>query len=471
MKRPIGFPIFSSESKRFVDKNTILTEPIPSVDLLERACYQLAQYFIEHVDIQTPLHFICGSGNNGGDGFCLARILYFQGFSVRISNIQQYNATAENKMQFALLQTCKISISNIKNIDDLQLDTNEIIIDAILGSGLNKKLDGLIEQIVVKINQFGSIVYSIDNPTGIGSWDDFGGQFVHATKTICLGAITPSLFNRSFEQDIEALDIGLNLEHANPLGWYLTKHQSRDFIEKICPPSKKHDHKGIKGHALLIGGNKGMHGAIVLAGKMAEKIGTGNISILSHPDTLPYVSQYPDIQFKSADLNGKTTDFFNFEGYQAIGIGPGLDCTAATTAFLSFLLGKRNLPRLVLDADALNILSKNQNLFAKIPKESILTPHPKELERLFGKFESENEKWKILSEFSRKHEIHIMAKDTYTVLFCSDGEIYVNGTGTTKLAKGGSGDKLTGLISGLMAQGLKTKHAAIRGMFLLNDLA
>lgn len=471
MKRPIGFPIFSSESKRFADKNTILSEPIPSVDLLERACYQLAQYFFEHLDTHIPLHFICGAGNNGGDGFCLARILHFHGYKVKVTAIQLENSTAENNLQLSLLEMSNIPVSAIKLADNLNFEAKEIIIDAILGSGLNKKLQGLLEKIVIKINLSGSKVYSIDNPTGIGSWDHFEGHFVRADKTLCLGAITPSLFNRLLLQDIEIVDIGLNLEQANPLGWYLTKHHSHDFIQSLCPPIKKHDHKGSKGHVLMIGGNKSMHGAIILAAKMAEKIGTGNVSVLSHPDTLPYISHYPDIQFKSAELSGKTTDFFNFEGYQAIGIGPGLDCTAATTAFLSFLLGKRNLPKLVLDADALNILSKNKNLLPKIPKESLLTPHPKELERLFGHFESENEKWKFLSEFSRKNEIHILAKDTYSVLFCSDGEIYVCGTGTSKLAKGGSGDKLTGLISGYMAQGLKTKHAAICGMFLLNELA
>ncbi len=471
MKRPIGFPIFSSESKRFADKNTILSEPIPSVDLLERACYQLAQYFIKNIDRTQHLHFVCGSGNNGADGLCLARILHFHGYKVKISCVQHAKVSAENTLQFSLLEHSNLPISIVQTADDLIIHSHEIIIDAILGSGLNKKLNGLLELIVIKINQSESTIYSIDNPTGIGSWDHFEGHFIMATKTFCLGSITPSLFNRALLQDIEVIDIGLNLQNVNPLGWYLNKAQSQDFIDNICPPIKKHDHKGSKGHVLLIGGNKGMHGAIVLSGQMANKIGTGNVSILSHPETLPYVSSIPEIQFKSAELSGKTTDFFDFGGYQSIGIGPGLDCTAATTAFLSFLLGKRNLPKLVIDADALNILSKNKALLPKIPKESILTPHPKELERLFGNFESENEKWKFLSEFSRKHELHILAKDTYSILFCSDGDIYVCGTGTSKLAKGGSGDKLTGLISGFMAQGLKTKHAAICGMFLLNELA
>ena len=285
------------------------------------------------------------------------------------------------------------------------------------------------------------------------------------------GTISPDLLNRTYNQDLETLDIGLNLDSSNPLGWFLTDKLSRHFIDSIVPQKNKHHHKGSKGHVLLIGGNKGMHGAIAMAAQMASKIGTGNVTVLSHPDSMHYLSGNPEIQFKSSELTGKSTDYFDFEGYQAIGIGPGLDCNAATTAFISFLLGKRNLPPMVLDADALNIIAKNKTLLDRIPTDSLFTPHPKELERLFGKFENENEKWKLLSDFSRKHGIHILAKDTYPVLFCSDGEIFSCGTGTEKLAKGGSGDKLTGIIAGYMAQGLKTKHAAICGMFLLNELA
>lgn len=471
MKRSIGFPILSSENKKLADKNTILSEPIPSIDLLERACYRLAQFIEKHYTTDQAFHLVCGSGNNGADGLCLARILYFQNYKIRVSILENNNhQTVENLIQRNLLQNTPVKIHQIKISHDLILYPDEIIVDAILGSGLNKKVSGIIEELIFKINSLNTHVISIDNPTGIGSWDH-EGSYILASKTLCLGTLSPALLNRTFNQDLEVLDIGLNLEASNPLGWFLTSKHSRQFIDSIVPQKNKHHHKGSKGHVLLIGGNKGMHGAIAMSAQMASKIGTGNVTVLSHPDSLYYLNGNPEIQFKSSELTGKSTDYFDFEGYQAIGIGPGLDCNAATTAFLSFLLGKRNLPPMVFDADALNILSKNKNLFGKIPEDSIFTPHPKELERILGKFENENEKWKILSDFSRKYGIHILAKDTYPILFCKDGEIYSCGTGTEKLAKGGSGDKLTGIIAGLMAQGIKTKHAAICGMFLLNDLA
>ena len=472
MMKPIGFPIFSSENKKLTDKQTILSEPIPSLDLLERACYQLSKKITSLINKSNFIHIVCGQGNNGADGLCLARILSFHGYQIKVSIINVFSKkTIEYERQLELLNHTNVSIQLYQDTELPKFLPQEVIIDAILGSGLNQKISGFFQTIIQEINQSGNIIMSIDNPSGLGTWDDFDGEYVHANFTFCLGTISPSVLNRKYEQNLIPIDIGLDLSSANPLGWYLTKKSSQDFINTLIPQKNKHHHKGSKGHALLIGGNKNMHGAIILAAQMANKIGTGNVTVFSHPDSLKYVSHLPEVQFYGSELNGKATDYFNFEGYQALGIGPGLDCNAATTAFLSFLLGKRNLPPLVIDADALNIISKNRNLLPKVPVNSVLTPHPKELERLFGKFNNENEKWKTLSEFARKSGIHILAKDTYSILFCNDGEIIVNGTGTEKLAKGGSGDKLTGIITGFVAQGIKPKHAAICGMFLLNELA
>ncbi len=470
--KPVGFPIFSSENKKLTDKQTILSEPIPSIDLLERACYQLAKKIVSLVSKNSTIHFVCGQGNNGADGLCLARILSFIGFQTKVTIIGTFKKpSVEYLLQLQLLNSSLVSILFLNTNENPHFEAHEVIIDAILGSGLNQKVSDEMNSIVQSINESGNTIISIDNPTGLGTWDHYEGSYVQANYTLCVGAISPSLMNRQYKQIIIPTDIGLDLSTAHPLAWFLTKEMSQHFIETIVPQKDKHHHKGSKGHTLLIGGNKNMHGAIALTAQMASKIGTGNVTVFSHPDTLHYLSHYPEIQFYGIEINGKATDHFDFEGYRSIGIGPGLANNAATTAFLSFLLGKRNLPPMVIDADALNIISKNRNLLAKIPLNSVFTPHPKELERMFGKFETENEKWKILSEFARKSGIHVLAKDTYSILFCNDGDIFVSGTGTEKLAKGGSGDKLTGIIAGYMAQGIKTKHAAICGMFLLNELA
>lgn len=473
MNASIGFPIFSSENKKLADKTTILSEPIPSIDLLERACYQLVKKLEKEIPENQTIHIVCGNGNNGADGLCIARILNFRGYSVVVSVLQnQSQFTIEHKIQYQLLKSTPVIITEIQAISELNILQNQIIIDAIIGSGLNKPIDGFLNEIIVKINESQNIVYSIDNPTGIGTWDHFEGQYIRAAKTFCLGTISPSLFNRSYIQDIRSIDIGLvELQGPTPLGWFLTIEKSSEFIKSLKPKHLKHDHKGTRGHTLIIGGNMGMHGAVCMSAKMASKVGAGNVTICSQTNTLPYITMMPEIQFKESALDGKAADYLDVDGYSSIAIGPGLGVTAKTTAFLSFLLGKRIFAPMVIDADALNIIAKNKNLFQRIPENSILTPHPKELERLFGKFENENAKWKFLSEFARKQKIHILAKDTYSILFCADGEIYANGTGNERLAKGGSGDKLTGLIAGYLAQGIQTKHAAICGMFELIEFA
>lgn len=473
MNATIGFPIFSSENKKLADKTTILSEPIPSIDLLERACYQLVKKIIQDIPSNKTIHIICGNGNNGADGLCIARILNFKGYSVEVSVLQnQSQFTIEHSIQFRLLELTTVKITRVKTIEDFVISKDQLLIDAMIGSGLNKAIEGLILEIVHKINGLTAEVWSIDNPTGIGTWDHFEGQYIHAVKTFCLGTVSPALISRNYEQDIVWVDIGLTeTQGPTPLGWFLTKGKSTEFIESILPKHKKHDHKGTRGHSLVIGGNTGMHGAICLTAKMASNAGAGNVTINSQLNTLPYISSMPEIQFKESSLDGRAADYLEIDGYDSIAIGPGLGVNAKTTAFLSFLLGKRIFAPMIIDADALNIIAKNKNLIQRIPANSILTPHPKELERLFGKFDSENSKWKFLSEFARKQKIHILAKDTYSILFCADGEIYVNGNGNERLAKGGSGDKLTGLIAGYLAQGIETKHAAICGMFKLIDFA
>lgn len=473
MNASIGFPIFSSENKKLADKTTILSEPIHSIDLLERACYQLVKKIIQDLPSNKTIHIICGNGNNGADGLCIARILNFKGYSVEVSVLQnQSQFTIEHSIQFRLLELTTVKITRVKTIEDFVISKDQLLIDAMIGSGLNKAVEGLILEIIHKINGLTAEVWSIDNPTGIGTWDHFEGQYTRAAKTFCLGTVSPALISRNYEQDIVCVDIGLTeTQGPTPLGWFLTEGKSTEFIESILPKHKKHDHKGTRGHSLVIGGNTGMHGAICLTAKMASNAGAGNVTINSQLNTLSYISSMPEIQFKESSLDGRAADYLEVDGYDSIAVGPGLGVNAKTTAFLSFLLGKRIFAPMIIDADALNIIAKNKNLIQRIPANSILTPHPKELERLFGKFDSENSKWKFLSEFARKQKIHILAKDTYSILFCADGEIYVNGNGNERLAKGGSGDKLTGLIAGYLAQGIETKHAAICGMFQLIEFA
>jgi NAD(P)H-hydrate epimerase len=287
---------------------------------------------------------------------------------------------------------------------------------------------------------------------------------------VCIGGVTPSILNRKYVQDIAMIDIGLLQDNqSNLTGTFIQSPKSDQFVEGLMPKANRHAHKGMKGHSLLLGGNKGMSGAIALSAIACSEVEAGNVTVGSVLNTLNYIDHYPNIQFLETKLDGQSIDSIDFSKYNAIGIGPGLGINAGSLAFLSILLNTvKNIP-MVIDADALNIIGQNKNLISRIPAGSILTPHPKELERVFGAFESQEIQWKHLSDLAKSMQIYILAKDTYSVLFCADGEIYANGNGNESLAKGGSGDTLTGLITGLLSQGLSAKNAGICAMYQLGE--
>jgi NAD(P)H-hydrate epimerase len=465
----IGYPILIAQQKKDLDKNTIISEPIPSNDLLERACYRIFLSLKKIIKTHQTVDIICGQGNNGADGLCLARILAFHGYQVCVYKLNITDKfSVEYLFQNDLLLQTQIEIKEINKYNCKFFSSSaDFIIDAIFGSGINTAINNPIDILIEKINLSNAHIMSIDQPSGLGTWSSFEGPFVSAHKTICIGSVTPSMLNRFYLQDIEIIDIGLQQGHVKSLGTFIQSPMSDGFVESLMPKANRHAHKGMKGHSLLLGGNKGMSGAIALSAVACSEIGAGNVTVGSVINTLNYIDHYPNIQFLETKLDGQSIDTIDFSKFNAIGIGPGLGTNANSLAFLSILLNTvRNIP-MVIDADALNIIGQNKNLIARIPAGSILTPHPKELSHVFGEFESQEVQWGYLTNLAKTMQIHILTKDTYSVLFCADGEIFVNGNGNESLAKGGSGDTLTGLITGLLSQGLSAKDAAICGMYQL----
>lgn len=465
----IGYPILSAEQKKELDKNTIISEPIPSNDLLERACYRIFLSLKKIIKTEQTVDIVCGQGNNGADGLCLARIMAFHGYKVCVYKLNITNKfSIEYVFQNELLLQTQIEIKEINKYNCKFFSSSaDFIIDAIFGSGINAAIKNPLDILVEKINLSNAVLISLDQPSGLGTWSSFEGPFVKAHKTLCIGSVTPSILNRFYSQDIEIIDIGLQHENIKLQGTFIQSPLSDSFINGLLPKSNRHAHKGTKGHSLLLGGNKGMSGAIALSAVACSEIGSGNVTVGSVINTLNYIDHYPNIQFLETKLDGQSIDAIDFSKFTAIGIGPGLGVNASTLAFVSILLNTvRNIP-MVIDADALNIIGQNKNLIPRIPAGSILTPHPKELSRVFGEFQTQESQWAHLSKLAQNMQIHILAKDTYSVLFCADGEIIVNGNGNESLAKGGSGDTLTGLITGLLSQGLSPKEAAICGMYQL----
>jgi len=464
-----GYPILSAQQKKELDKNTIISEPIPSNDLLERACYRIFLSLKKIINTDQTVDIICGQGNNGADGLCLARIMTFHGYKVCVYKLNITDKySVEYVFQNDLLFQTKIEIREINKYNCKFFSSSaNFIIDAIFGSGINTIIKAPIDILIEKINLSNAYIISIDQPSGLGTWSSFEGPYVKANKTLCVGSITPSLLNRLYLQDIEIIHIGSQNENIKFIGTFIQSPFSDSHVAGLLPKPNRHAHKGTKGNALLLGGNKGMSGAIVLSAVACSEIGTGNVTVGSIINTLNYIDKYPNIQFLETKLDGQSIDTIDFTKFNSIGIGPGFGTNANSLAFLSILLNTiRNIP-MVIDADALNIIGQNKNLIPRIPAGSILTPHPKELSRVFGEFESHEVQWDYLSNLAMTMQIHILAKDTYSVLFCADGEIVVNGNGNASLAKGGSGDTLTGLITGLLSQGLSPKDAAICGMYQL----
>lgn len=453
------------------DKATISNNKITSIDLMEQAATQCFQWLHSRLQGQNiKIHVFCGIGNNGGDGLVIARHLFENGYNVNcyIVNFSD-KRTDEFLVNYNRLKEIGEWPTVINSENDFpNVSFEDIVIDAIFGNGLTRKPSGFTKKLIQYINSTKVFTLAIDFPSGL-----FGNKSVTHKDTVLraghtLSFQTPKLAfllpeNKDFVNTWEVLDIGLDenyITSLNPKIHYTTKSE----IIPLYKPRNKWSHKGSFGHSLIIGGSFGKIGAVTLATKSALKIGSGlvtaylpkcgyNILQISVPEAMVEVDE------------DKTLTYYNFKTIPTvIGIGPGMGTSEKTVIGFEKFLKENQLP-LVIDADAINILAQNKSLLSYLPQNTILTPHPKELERLIGTWENDYEKLDKASKFSKKHNIILVIKGTHTVII--DGEsIHFNSTGNPALATAGSGDVLTGIITGLIAQGYQPKYAAIFGVYL-----
>jgi hydroxyethylthiazole kinase-like uncharacterized protein yjeF len=416
------------------------------------------------------IHIFCGIGNNGGDGLVMARHFFQNGYNVNCYIVNYSNKRSpEFLTNFNRLKELGKWPKIINDESEFpEVDFEDIVIDAIFGIGLNRKPSGFTKKLIQHINSTKVFTLAIDFPSGM-----FGDKSV-TDKTSVLRAghtltfQTPKLAfllpeNNEFINTWEVLDIGLDtdfIESLLPTSHYITKND----VIPIYKSRNKWSHKGSFGHSLIVGGSFGKIGAITLAAKAAIKIGSGLVSA--------YVPKcgYQILQISVPEVmvevdSEELLTYYNFKTKPTvIGIGPGMG-TADKTAvgFEAFL--KENKTPLVIDADAINILSKNESLLQYLPNKSILTPHPKELQRLLGSWKNDYEKLEKAISFSKKHTVILVIKGAHTTIV-DQQQLYINSTGNPALATGGSGDVLTGIITGLIAQGYQPLHAAIFGVYL-----
>jgi NAD(P)H-hydrate epimerase len=465
--------VFTSAQIRDWDAYTIAHEPVESLALMERAAAALRDWLVENADAASPLDVFCGMGNNGGDGLALTRLLLEAGREARawiVAAGKRFTTDAE--VNHRRLETrFPGAVSVIGDLGDMPpLEAGYWVIDAVFGTGLSRPVTGLAAAVIERINQAGVPVISVDMPSGMRADDSSrGGPVVRATHTLSFQCMKKAFLmaeNARATGRVHLLDIGLDpaFEQATITPDYLTGAAD---VRRIYRPREAFSHKGTYGHALVIAGSYGKMGAAVLSTRACLRAGAGLVTALV-PSSGYGIMQtaVPEAMCEtSAGDRHLTGTAVSPGGYRAVGVGPGLGTHPETAAAVAGLLSMAQAP-MVLDADALNIVSQDKRLIGEIPPGSILTPHPKEFERLFGEAADEFRRMELQRSLSVRHDLYIVLKGHRSCISTPDGRCYFNPTGNAGMATGGSGDVLTGILTALLAQGYDPGDAAVLGVYL-----
>lgn len=461
--------ILSALQIKNCDAFTIINEPISSINLMERASQKCSNWMMNHLDKEN-FYLFCGNGNNGGDGFAIARLLYHKGFDVTVfvdkSNLK---FSDDAKINFDRIKEISgIDIYDFSEAENFDLKENSAIIDALFGTGLNKNVEGNSKKMIEFLNSKNLHKISIDMPSGIFADKNFDEK---ATIFKADDTLSFQFYKKSFLHPetgkfcgrIHILDIGLNekcIENTETSDFIIDEN----LIKKIYKPRNDFSHKGNFGKTCIVAGSFGKVGAAVLATKAALRTGSGLTFILAPKCGYEILQMTcPEAMF----LYGGEDFVKNIEVDNdfTYGIGPGLGTDYETEEKFLHFLQTYNEP-LVLDADALNLIAKHPENVKLIPKNSIITPHPKEFERLFGKTKNSFERLDLAKEKAKELEIYIVLKDHHSQIITPKNEVFYNITGNSGLAKGGSGDVLLGIITSLLSQGYSARNAAIFGVWL-----
>lgn len=464
--------ILSAEQIHAWDEFTIAHEPIRSVDLMERAAAKCLAWLQDNGYAHESFSVFCGKGNNGGDGLALARMLSEKDCFVTVYILEfGHKGTEDFQVNLARLHQTSVEIRFVQTEENFHpIPANDVIIDALFGSGLNRPLIGMTAKLVDHINSSGNKIISIDIPSGLSAdKSSKGNTIIKALYTLSFQCYKPAFLmaeNAALIGDVHVLDIGLHKD-------YLSGVQNRlmlidkEIIQQIFRPRSKFAHKGNYGHALLLAGSYGKMGAAIIAAKACLKSGAGLLTC--HIPKCGYEimqSTIPEAMLTVDDdeniLTGVKEELLK---YNALGIGPGIGTDARTKFFLESVLQQYKNP-LVADADALNIISTDKIFLGLFNPCSILTPHPKEFERLFGACENDFERMLSAKENAKKYQCIIILKGHHTFIALPEGNGYFNSTGNAGMAKGGSGDALTGMITGFLAQGYQPWEAALISVYL-----
>ena len=463
----------SAQQLKSIDKQTILKQGIASFDLMERAARAVFEAIREDILSKAPatsFTVIAGSGNNGGDGLALARMLFLSGITVQVYLYKKETSSADNLYNQQKLTELGIKMEYFDLSDQLSFDRNSVLVDALFGFGLTHALSEEWRGITEQINTCKNVI-SVDLPSGLradGKTEKRNpvvrAQMVYTFQMPKIGLLLPQSAD-SMEQ-FQVLDIGLDEEAVQEVEtdvYYYTLSDAKKDLKK----RRKFDHKGTYGHALIVGGSFGKIGAAMMSTKSALKTGCGMVTAyIPKCGYTAFQSYFPEAMVLTDAYDDHITSFPSVNLYSATGIGVGMGKAEETVAAFVLFLKKRKDTRLILDADAINILSENPELFDLLPTNTILTPHPKELERLIGTWTNDLDKIEKAKGFCAKYHCILLIKGAHTLTLLPSGKMYFNSTGNEGMATAGSGDVLTGILTSLLAQGYAAEKAAVFGVFL-----
>jgi hydroxyethylthiazole kinase-like uncharacterized protein yjeF len=461
--------ILSSDQTREADQYTIQHQPIASNDLMEQAASAFVDAFsAEYPYLDEVISVYCGTGNNGGDGLAIACLLSEYGYHVSVKIIRfSEKSTLDFDLNYNRIKKTTISVTEISG-SDFPPENADVIIDAILGSGLNKTLRGHWELLATYINNLNKPVIAVDVPTGFPSEGliEPRAAVVKADLVISFQRTKINFFLPESSEALkrfEVVDIGLDEGFIQSLDSRWKLIEKADIL-KILKPRKAFSHKGSYGHALIIAGAKETMGAALLCAEACLHTGAGLTTACIPADGLTALNTYlPEVM--ALLRSEERFSLLAIEKYNAVGAGPGLGTNDQAINLIRELLNQVEMP-LVLDADGLNILATKPEWLKDLLPGTVITPHLKEFDRLFG---THNDWWSRLekaSEQAARFQIYIVLKNRYTFIIAPDKQIYCNPTGSPAMASGGMGDVLTGMIVSFMAQGYDSLQASILAVYI-----
>jgi len=470
--------ILSSTQIKEADYYTITHEPISSIDLMERAASKCAEWVLDHFHQHDEFVVLCGPGNNGGDGLVIARLLHKvnKKVLVHVLNVNQkfsdefiFNLNRYKTECSSAVHELTENYFQVKNIS-----SKAIIIDAFFGSGLSKPITGWIKELIIQINKLNNIKIAIDIPSGLGCDDtNFAIQFPESIM-VCNHTITFQTYKLSllltegicYAGNVHVIDIDL---HADYLNKATTSFFSinKSVVQPLLRNRSLTGHKGTFGYALLICGSTGKAGAAALSAKSCMRSGCGLLTVLTSPDCVAAINS--NVPEAMTLLYNTSEGNFNLQipaKVTSIGIGCGLSVNKTTASLIKQLLNNYKHP-LIIDASALTILSENKTWLSFLQPKRILTPHPGEFDRLFNlKNPTGYQRLCVQQEMSKKLNVYIVLKNYRTSISTPKGLIFFNTTGNNGMATAGSGDVLTGLLTGLLAQGYSPLETCLTGVYI-----